>query len=135
MTDAISTLPDLGSPCHAADQTLRFRARCGPSRCASLSQSTAATAFLQQVASSLQSCGDRPGVVHRVCAETQRAFFDPPDLSRPSRAGGVSTGRSPPRRPGVRPQGPPAPPGESFGWDPLVARVGHQYGPALPLPV
>ena len=23
-----------------------------------------------------------PGVVHRVCAEQQRQFFDPPDLSR-----------------------------------------------------
>jgi hypothetical protein len=40
-------------------------------------------AFLQQVAASLQGCGEiGPGVVYRVVAETQRAFFDPPDLSR-----------------------------------------------------
>ena len=40
-------------------------------------------AFLQQVAASLQSCrGLGPGVVHRVCAEQQRAFFEPPDLSK-----------------------------------------------------
>jgi hypothetical protein len=39
--------------------------------------------FLQQVAASLQSCGELgPGAVYRVVAETQRAFFDPPDLSR-----------------------------------------------------
>jgi hypothetical protein len=38
---------------------------------------------LQQVASSLQRCGEiGPGVVHRVCAETQRRFFDLPDLAR-----------------------------------------------------
>jgi hypothetical protein len=40
-------------------------------------------AFLQQIASSLQSCRELgPGVVYRVLAETQRAFFDPPDFSR-----------------------------------------------------
>jgi hypothetical protein len=39
-------------------------------------------AFLQQVASSLQRCGELgPGVVYRVVSEAQRAFFDPPDLS------------------------------------------------------
>lgn len=38
-------------------------------------------AFLQQVAASLSGCAEvGPGIVHRVCAETQRAFFDPPDL-------------------------------------------------------
>jgi len=38
-------------------------------------------AFLQQVASALQGCGEiGPGVVHRICAELQRAHFDPPDL-------------------------------------------------------
>jgi hypothetical protein len=40
-------------------------------------------AFLQQVASSLQRCGQiGPGVVHRICAAAQREFFDPPDFSR-----------------------------------------------------
>jgi hypothetical protein len=40
-------------------------------------------AFLQQVAAELRHCNELgPGVVHRVCAETQRRFFDPPDLSR-----------------------------------------------------
>jgi len=39
--------------------------------------------FLQAVAASLQSYGEiGPGAIHRVCAEAQRAFFDPPDLSR-----------------------------------------------------
>ena len=39
-------------------------------------------AFLQQVAGALQRCGELgPGVVHRICAEAQRAHFDPPDLS------------------------------------------------------
>jgi hypothetical protein len=39
-------------------------------------------AFLQQVASTLQRCGELgPGVVYRVVSEAQRAFFDPPDLS------------------------------------------------------
>jgi hypothetical protein len=39
-------------------------------------------AFLQAVAGALQGCREiGPGVVHRVCAETQRAFFDPPDLA------------------------------------------------------
>jgi hypothetical protein len=39
--------------------------------------------FLQAVAASLQTCGEvGPGSVHRVCAETQRQFFDPPDLSK-----------------------------------------------------
>jgi hypothetical protein len=39
-------------------------------------------AFLQQVASSLQRCGELgPGVVYRVAAQVQREFFDPPDLS------------------------------------------------------
>jgi hypothetical protein len=43
--------------------------------------------FLQQIASSLQSCGELgPGAVYRCIAETQRVFFDPPDLSR---AGGL----------------------------------------------
>jgi hypothetical protein len=46
-------------------------------------------AFLQAVAGALRGCGEiGPGVVHRVCAETQRAFFDPPDLSRPGRRAG-----------------------------------------------
>jgi len=35
----------------------------------------------EQVAASLSGCAEvGPGIVHRVCAETQRAFFDPPDL-------------------------------------------------------
>jgi hypothetical protein len=39
-------------------------------------------AFLQAVAGALQGCRELgPGVVHRVCAETQRAFFDPPQLA------------------------------------------------------
>lgn len=39
--------------------------------------------FLQEVAASLRACAEvGPGTVHRVCAETQRAFFDPPDRSR-----------------------------------------------------
>jgi hypothetical protein len=46
-------------------------------------------AFLQAVAGALQGCREvGPGVVHRVCAETQRAFFAPPDLSHPSRRAG-----------------------------------------------
>jgi hypothetical protein len=46
-------------------------------------------AFLQAVAGALQGCGEiGPGVVHRVCAEIQRAFFDPPDLSHPGRRAG-----------------------------------------------
>ena len=40
-------------------------------------------AFLQQVASALQGCREiGPGVVYRVAAETQRRFFEPPDLSK-----------------------------------------------------
>lgn len=40
-------------------------------------------AFLQQVASALQGCGEiGPGVVYRVAAQVQREFFDPPDLSK-----------------------------------------------------
>jgi hypothetical protein len=45
-------------------------------------------AFLQQVAAGLASSPEiGPGVVHRVCREIQRAFFDVPDLGqgRPSR--------------------------------------------------
>ena len=39
-------------------------------------------AFLQAVAGALQGCSEvGAGVVHRVCAETQRAFFDPPQLA------------------------------------------------------
>jgi hypothetical protein len=39
-------------------------------------------AFLQRVASELGRCGEvGPGVVHRICAEAQREFFDPPELS------------------------------------------------------
>ena len=39
-------------------------------------------AFLQDVATALASCAELgPGVVHRVCAQVQREFFDPPDLS------------------------------------------------------
>src|SRR5262249_19474762 len=49
--------------------------------------------FLQQVASSLQSCREvGPGVVYRVVAETQWRFFAPPDLSR-SRSIEVALGR------------------------------------------
>jgi hypothetical protein len=48
-------------------------------------------AFLQQVAAALQACREiGPGAVYRAVAETQRAFFDPPDLSgggRSRRAG------------------------------------------------
>jgi hypothetical protein len=40
-------------------------------------------AFLQSVADALKRYAELgPGVVHRVCADQQRAFFDPPDLSR-----------------------------------------------------
>jgi hypothetical protein len=39
-------------------------------------------ASLQAVAGVLQGCGEiGPGVVHRICAETQGRFFDPPDPS------------------------------------------------------
>jgi hypothetical protein len=42
-------------------------------------------AFLQSVANALKGCAELgPGVVHRICAEQQRAFFDPPDLSHNS---------------------------------------------------
>jgi hypothetical protein len=35
--------------------------------------------FLKAVAAALQSAGEiGPGVVHRVCVELQREFFDPP---------------------------------------------------------
>jgi hypothetical protein len=45
-------------------------------------------AFLQEVAAELRHCNEiGPGVVHRVCAETQRRFFDPPDLGRASGSG------------------------------------------------
>jgi hypothetical protein len=44
-------------------------------------------AFLQAVAAELRGREVGPGIVHRICAETQRAFFDPPDLSHPSRRG------------------------------------------------
>jgi hypothetical protein len=38
--------------------------------------------FLQAVAHALSACDVvGPGTVHRVCAETQRAFFDAPDFS------------------------------------------------------
>jgi hypothetical protein len=38
-------------------------------------------AFLQEVASELQRCGEiGPGAVFKVCREIQRRFFDPPDL-------------------------------------------------------
>ena len=41
-------------------------------------------AFLQHVADALASCNEiGPGTVHRVCRETQRKFFDPPDFSTP----------------------------------------------------
>jgi hypothetical protein len=37
--------------------------------------------FLQEVASELQRCGEiGPGVVFKICRETQRRFFDPPNL-------------------------------------------------------
>jgi predicted DNA-binding transcriptional regulator YafY len=40
-------------------------------------------AFLQEVANSLARCGELgPGIVHRVVAQVQHEFFDPPDLSR-----------------------------------------------------
>jgi hypothetical protein len=39
-------------------------------------------AFLQQVARSLRGREIGPGLVHRVVAQVQREFFDPPDLSR-----------------------------------------------------
>jgi hypothetical protein len=40
-------------------------------------------AFLQQVAAALSRCGEiGPGVVHRICAEVQRAYFHAPDLSK-----------------------------------------------------
>ena len=41
-------------------------------------------AFLQEVANGLASCAEiGPGTVHRICAATQRQFFDPPDLGTP----------------------------------------------------
>jgi hypothetical protein len=44
-------------------------------------------AFLQAVAAALANCTDiGPGTVYRVVAETQRKFFDPPDLSQTSRS-------------------------------------------------
>jgi hypothetical protein len=55
-------------------------------------------AFLQRVAGELGRCGEiGPGVVHRVCAETQRAFFDPSDLTHPSRRAGWNAPHSPSR--------------------------------------
>jgi hypothetical protein len=43
-------------------------------------------AFLQQVASTLQCCGELgPGVVYRAIAQVQREHFDPPDTSEPGR--------------------------------------------------
>jgi len=40
-------------------------------------------AFLQAVASTLANCTEvGPGMLYRILAETQRRFFDPPDLSR-----------------------------------------------------
>ena len=40
--------------------------------------------FLKEVADRLSSyAAVGPGTVHRVCLETQRRFFDPPDLSGP----------------------------------------------------
>jgi len=40
--------------------------------------------FLQEVATALASCVEiGPGTVHRICAATQRQFFDPPDFSGP----------------------------------------------------
>jgi hypothetical protein len=48
-------------------------------------------AFLQAVASTLANCTEvGPGVLYRIVAETQRRFFDPPDLSR---GAGVSRSR------------------------------------------
>jgi hypothetical protein len=39
-------------------------------------------ALLQAVAAELQACRELgPDLVHRVCAETQRAFFQPPQLA------------------------------------------------------
>lgn len=46
-------------------------------------------AFLQEVASALGGYREvGPGIVHRICAETQARFFDPPDLSRANGVGG-----------------------------------------------
>jgi hypothetical protein len=40
-------------------------------------------AFLRDVADALANCKEvGPGAVYRIVAETQRRFFDPPDLSR-----------------------------------------------------
>jgi hypothetical protein len=39
-------------------------------------------AFLQQVAAELQGREVGPGIVHRICAEQQRQFFDPPNLGQ-----------------------------------------------------
>jgi hypothetical protein len=39
-------------------------------------------AFLRAVADALASCNEiGPGTVHRVCADQQRKFFDPPTLN------------------------------------------------------
>ena len=35
-------------------------------------------AFLQQVAAELRNCEIGPGLVHRIVAQVQREFFDPP---------------------------------------------------------
>jgi len=44
-------------------------------------------AFLQTVANALSSCSEiGPGIVSRVCRETQRQFFDPPDFGTPGKA-------------------------------------------------
>jgi hypothetical protein len=45
-------------------------------------------AFLRDVATALQGCGELgPGVVFRTIAAVQRRHFDPPDLSRGYSAG------------------------------------------------
>ena len=43
-------------------------------------------AFLRQVAALLSGCGEiGPGVVHRICAEAQAQYFDPPQLDYPNK--------------------------------------------------
>ena len=51
--------------------------------------------FLKEVADRLSSYAVvGPGTVHRVCLETQRRFFDPPDLGGPECGQSIGEPRS-----------------------------------------
>jgi hypothetical protein len=44
-------------------------------------------AFLKKIADALANCTEiGPGTIYRIVAETQRKFFDPPDLSQTNRS-------------------------------------------------